>query len=187
MHVCDVESKNPTVAGLSNSGGRNAVSVRSPTSSDWPGLIRCTRSMGSGRSVDMMPALEKVVTTFACGGGLEELEETTGVVAVGVGQPDPPDVLGVEHRAETVHEVTVRKADPGVHDDRLRSVEHEGVDGQEPDRRDLSTVLTTVRGVKGPVLLATASVHESEEGLPPVRREALSCVGPTEVSPDLGR
>ncbi|MFD0330922.1 hypothetical protein ACFQZC_28850 [Streptacidiphilus monticola] len=56
-------SKKPTVQGLSKSGGRKPVRVRSPTSSDWPGLSRNSRSSGSGRSQDMMPTAMKVVTT----------------------------------------------------------------------------------------------------------------------------
>ena len=41
-------SNRPMVPGLSKSGGRNAVSVRSPTSSVWPGLSRYSRSIGMG-------------------------------------------------------------------------------------------------------------------------------------------
>ena len=60
-------SNRPMVPGLSKSGGRNAVSVRSPTSSVWPGLSRYSRSIGTGRSIERAPALTNVVTSRARG------------------------------------------------------------------------------------------------------------------------
>ena len=61
---------------------------------------------------------------------LEQVEQATGVVAVGMGQPDPADVGRVEHLGQPGDEVAVGQPEAGVDDDRLLGVQHEGVDGQ---------------------------------------------------------
>ena len=63
---------------------------------------------------------------FRC--GIEQVEQPAGVVAVGVGEPDPAHVGGVHHRSEILHEVAVGQREPGVDDDRLARVQDEGVD-----------------------------------------------------------
>jgi hypothetical protein len=83
------------VTGLSNSGGRHAVSavsdvdalagVEQPhTVQRYLPLTRHDPDTPEGRD---QPGLR---------GSFHELPESTGVVAVGVGQPDPAHVLGVD-------------------------------------------------------------------------------------------
>jgi hypothetical protein len=60
--------------------------------------------------------------------GVEKLEQCAGVVPVGMGQPDPSHVVGIEDRGEVVEEPAIRQPQTSVDDHRLGSVQHEGVD-----------------------------------------------------------
>ena len=79
--------------------------------------------------------------TRARGRGIQEIEQAAGMVAIRVGEPDPPYVGGVHHRRESGDEVPVGQAEAGVDHHRLAAVQHEGVDGQEPDAGHLEVVV----------------------------------------------
>ena len=68
----------------------------------------------------------------ARGAASEQVEQPPGVIAVRVGQPDPPDVGRVQHRAQGADEVAVRQPEPGIDDHGLRRVQDERVDRKEP-------------------------------------------------------
>ena len=72
--------------------------------------------------MDISPAPRKVVIRRASGAAVQEVEQAAGVVAVGVGEPDPFDVGGVDDGAEVAEEVPVGEAEPGIDDDGLGGV-----------------------------------------------------------------
>ena len=65
--------------------------------------------------------------------GVEQREQAAGVIAVGMGQPDPAHVRRVDHLGQSGDEVTVGQAEAGVDDDRLGGVDHERVDRQDAE------------------------------------------------------
>jgi hypothetical protein len=56
------------------------------------------------------------------GRGLQQVEQPSRVVAVRMGQPDPPHVGRVDDRTERVEESPVRQTQPGVNDHRFGGV-----------------------------------------------------------------
>jgi len=63
------------------------------------------------------------------------------VVAVGVGDPEPSHVGGIEHLGKNGDEVLVGSAEAGVDDHGLLGVQDKGVDGKEPESRNLGVVV----------------------------------------------
>jgi hypothetical protein len=101
---------------LSNSGGRNGVQ----------GSVADVEALAGVQQVDPVqwqrplgghdPDAQERRHHAGVGGGVQEVEQSAGVIAVWVGEPDPADVRRVDDQAECAYEVAVRQAKPGVDD-----------------------------------------------------------------------
>ncbi len=62
--------------------------------------------------------------------------EATDVVEVGMGEPDPTEVGGIDDRAQHGQELLALDHRAGVDENRFRSVHDVSVDGDEAEARD---------------------------------------------------
>ncbi len=74
---------------------------------------------------------------------LEEIEQAPGMIAVGVGQPDPPDGRRIDDlRSAAMKSLSGRPSPVSMTTGSL-SVQHEGVDREESQARYLEMVIET--------------------------------------------
>jgi hypothetical protein len=64
---------------------------------------------------------------------LQNLHQASGVIAVGVGRIDPPQISGLDLRPERLKEIRPRGRQATVHQQWLLGVHDVGIDGQEPE------------------------------------------------------
>ena len=88
-----------------------------------------------------MPAPMNVVTTRAPRRRVQQREQAAGVVAIRMGEPDPSHVGRVDHLGECGEEITVRKANTGVDDDRFGGMYEKRVDRQGAESGYLEVVV----------------------------------------------
>ena len=123
-----VGSYRPRVVGESNTGGRIACSVRSPTSNDSPCTTQRQRSQREVEAVrvafDHRPvAHERRVRTRR-----QRLVEVAGVIDVVVREEDPRTSSGSTSENTSSSHCLRFAGVPGVDDDRLRAEDHHRVD-----------------------------------------------------------
>jgi hypothetical protein len=148
----DRMSKSPTVAGLSNSGGRKPVRRRSPT---FSGHDACSDECRD----DSRPRRR-----------VQQREQAAGVIAIRMGKPDPAHVTRVDHLGERGDEITVRKANARVDDDRFGGMYDERVDGQDAESGYFEVVVENTD-----VLVRSVGFHVVSPMS--VVRTGLACLG----------
>jgi hypothetical protein len=94
--------------------------------------------------------------------GFQKLPQTAGVVAVRVRDPQPPHVGRIEHLGKSGDEILVSGAETAVDNHGLLGVQDKGVDGKEPEARNLDVVIED-RDIPDPVDVHSApSLHRSD-------------------------
>ncbi len=84
----------------------------------------------------MMPTPRNVVIDAELGVLGEQLMQRADVVEVRVGEPDPLEVGRVDDRPQSGHELVALHDGAGVDQDRLGTVEDEGVERDESEAGD---------------------------------------------------
>ena len=115
--------------GESNTGGRTACSVRSPTSSDSPSPTQRWRVGGTASDAPIRSTMNQLMTAVAFGASVHEGVEVAGVVDVVVADEDPADVVGLDEAEHVGQELVAVLGHAGVDDDRLSGPDHHRVEG----------------------------------------------------------